>query len=131
MHSTLRAGFFYFLVVFAIGFVFGTIRVLLAEPIIGELMAVVIEVPLMLLAAWFVCARLVTRFQVAPDTADRFTMGAVALALLLAAELVLSVMVFGNPAGAMFAGYLTLHGIVGLFGQLAFASFPLLQCLKK
>jgi hypothetical protein len=127
MKISLRAGFIYFVVVFTIGFVLGAIRVLVVIPRTGELIAILIELPLMLTASWFVCKSLISRFQVAPKTIDRFIMGASAFSFLLVAEIALSTSVFGNPLNSAFVGYLTLHGIIGLCGQLAFAVFPLLQ----
>ena len=131
MRISLRAGFVYFVIVFTIGFILGSIRVLVVAPRSGELMAVLIELPLMLTAAWFICASLIARYQVAPRIPDRITMGSSAFALLLVAEIVLSTAVFGNPIGHIFVGYLTLHGFVGLCGQLTFAAFPSLQLLRR
>jgi hypothetical protein len=131
MNTLLRAGFFYFVIVFAIGFVLGAIRVLVLVPRIGELLAVLIELPLMLTASWIVCKSLIARFQVAHEVFDRIVMGATALAFLLVAETVLSTCVFGNPIEATFINYLAPHGFIGLCGQLAFAAIPLLQLLKR
>ncbi|MEJ2385577.1 MAG: hypothetical protein P8Y54_14535 [Xanthomonadales bacterium] len=131
MKRTLRAGFVYFLIVFTIGFVLGSLRVLVVAPRIGELAAVLVELPVMLLAAWIVCSALTTRFRVARNTRDRIIMGGHALALLLIAEIALSKFVFGNPMGSIVAAYLTPHGFVGLCGQLAFAVFPLLQLARR
>ena len=127
MRSSLRAGFVYFAIVFAIGFILGTIRVLLVAPTIGELAAVLIELPLMLIASWIVCSALISRYRVAPAFLDRFTMGASAFVLLMAAELALSIYLFGSPVESTVAGYLTAQGMAGLGGQVLFALFPLLQ----
>lgn len=131
MRTPLRAGFVYFVIVFLIGFVLGTIRVLVFVPTIGELLAVLIELPLMLAASWIVCKSLIARFQVAHEVFDRIVMGATALAFLLVGEAVLSTCVFGNPIEATFIKYLTTHGFVGLCGQLAFAAIPLIQLSRR
>ena len=54
-------------------------------------------------------------------------MGASALALLMLAELVLSILVFGNSIATVLQGYQTLYGQLGLAGQVLFAVFPLMQ----
>jgi hypothetical protein len=130
MKTSLRAGFVYFVIVFAIGFVLGAIRVLVLVPRIGELTAVLIELPLMLTASWIVCKSLITRFRVAPEVFDRIVMGASAFGFLLVAEIALSTCVFGSPIESTFVMYLTLPGLVGLCGQLAFAAIPLVQLLR-
>jgi hypothetical protein len=131
MSPPLVAGFVYFMIVFAIGFVFGVIRVLVVIPRTGEIIAVLIELPLILTASWIVCTSLISRFQVAPKVVDRIKMGASAFAFLLVAEIALSTYVFGNPIDSTFVRCLTLHGFIGLCGQLAFAAFPLLQLPRR
>jgi hypothetical protein len=58
------AGAFYALIVFLIGFIFGTIRVLVLAPRLGDTEAVSLEIPIMLAASWFVCRWCVDRFDV-------------------------------------------------------------------
>ena len=74
MSTALRAGFVYFLIVFAIGFVLGTVRVLFVVPRFGATNAVLIELPVMLAVSWIVCAWLVRRFGVARAVAARLVM---------------------------------------------------------
>jgi hypothetical protein len=131
MSPPLVTGFVYFMIVFATGFVLGVIRVLVVIPRTGEIIAVLIELPLILAASWIVCASLISRFQVAPKAVDRIMMGASAFAFLLVAEIALSTYVFGNSIDSTLVQYLTLHGFIGLCGQLAFAAFPLLQLLRR
>ena len=131
MKIPLRAGFVYFGIVFTIGFVLGTIRVIAVVPRIGELFAVLIELPFMLAASWIVCKSIIAHFRVAAEIVDRAMMGASAFAFLLVSEIAISTYVFGNPIDSTFARYQTLHGFVGICGQLAFAAFPVLQLLKR
>jgi hypothetical protein len=49
------AGALYAIIVFLIGFILGTIRVLPLAPRLGETTAVIIEAPIILMASWFVC----------------------------------------------------------------------------
>lgn len=120
-----RAGFAYFAVVFAAGFVLGTVRVLILAPAVGELTAVAIEAPVILAISWFVCAVLVARMAPPPTVADRAIMGASAFVFLITAEIVLTVTVFDGAARDVIEGWITTAGALGLAGQIAFALFPL------
>ena len=53
--------------------------------------------------------------------------GAIALALLILAEVGVSVFVFGNSLGDYAATYRTRAGTVGLIAQIIYALFPVLQ----
>ena len=57
------AGALYAIIVFVIGFILGTIRVLLVAPRLGETIAVIIEAPVILTASWFVCRWCVKRLD--------------------------------------------------------------------
>ena len=59
-----EAGALYAIIVFLIGFILGTIRVLLVAPRLGETTAVILEAPMMLAASWFVCRWCVDRLDV-------------------------------------------------------------------
>ena len=91
-----RAAVVYFVLVFAAGFVLGTIRVLLVAPRWGELLAVLLESPIMLFVrGWraghrFVCSEFV-------GAAPGLAMGAAAFALLMTAELALSLTWLVSP----------------------------------
>lgn len=54
-------------------------------------------------------------------------MGAVAFALLMTAEIGLSVFAFGNDVSSHFAEMASTAGAIGLLGQLAFAAMPLFR----
>ncbi|MBN9025320.1 hypothetical protein [Kaistia sp. MMO-174] len=126
--GAIRAGAIYFLIVFAIGFVLGSARVLLLEPRIGALAAVAIELPVMLAAAWIVCGGILRRSQVRARRGADLGMGAVALLLLLAAEFALGHFGFGRDMTALFAAYGTSPGLLGLAGQIGFAAIPAVRC---
>lgn len=120
-----KAGAAYFAIVFAFGFVLGSVRVLGVEGLTGEVIAVALELPIMLLVCWFVAGWLVARLAVSPDTGHRLRMGAVALVLLLLAEAMLA-MAFGRTLSAHLASYATMRGGLTLLGQFGFAAMPLL-----
>ena len=123
----LSAGLAYFAVVFAVGFALGTVRVLVVAPHLGETAAVLAELPVMLAIAWTVCGWLLKHVPLPDGWGQRLAMGGVALAFLLAAELGLVVLAFGRTVAEHLAGYGSPAGALGLAGQLAFASFPLVR----
>lgn len=124
---TLKAGAAYFAIVFAAGFVLGTARVLLVIPLIGELPATLLELPLMLAISWLVCGKLITRFQVPQTTPSRALMGAIAFTLLMLAEIIFSLTIFKRPVQDFTDELTSPHGMLGLAGQIAFALMPLIR----
>src|SRR5205823_4017369 len=81
-----EAGAIYTIVVFSIGFILGTIRVLLFAPRLGETTAVIIEAPIILGASWFVCRWCVDRLDIRRTVPARSLMGLVAFLVLMSAE---------------------------------------------
>ena len=127
MAAALRAGLFYFMIVFASGFVLGALRVLAIAPRLGDIGAVAVELPLMLTLSWFVCAWIVRRQAVPAEAAPRLVMGLAALGLVLVAESAVSVLAFGRSFGEHLDAYRAAAAQLGLAAQAAFAAFPLLQ----
>ena len=121
------AGAVYFLVVYAVGFALGTVRVLLVTPRLGATAAVLIELPFMLTASWFACRHIVRRMAVAPFPSARLAMGASAFALLMLVETVVGMAAFGQTPAAQIAALHEMAGLIGLGGQVMFALFPLMQ----
>jgi hypothetical protein len=119
-----EAGVTYFAIVFAAGLALGTVRVLLLVPQLGELLAALLELPIMLGISWFVCAKLIARYQVPPRIPARLTMGAVAFGLLMLAELALSLTLFGRSMTDFVQALATSHGMTGLAGQVLFGLMP-------
>ena len=83
-----KAGFFYFLIVFAVGFALGTVRVLFVVPRIGEGTAELLEQPVMIIAS-FVTARFVVRRFTIDNGSHALAAGLFALLLLIFFELTL------------------------------------------
>jgi hypothetical protein len=127
MAAAIRAGLLYFLGTFAIGFALGTVRTLLLVPRFGAFAAVAMEVPLMLLASWWVCGVVLRRWPVPPARLLRLTMGAWAFLLLMGAELALAVWGFGQSSAAYWAGFAAPAAQLGLAGQVGFALMPLFR----
>ncbi|MBY0406582.1 MAG: hypothetical protein K2Q01_02730 [Rickettsiales bacterium] len=126
-----KAGFFYFLILFAVGFLLGTVRVFLIAPLLQEALATALELPVILTVSWIVCARLVRHFYVPAILRTRITMGAVALALLLTAECMLGVVGFGLSMNDQLARYQQTGPMLGLMAQILFALFPAVQLYTK
>jgi hypothetical protein len=129
--AAIRAGAFYALVVFLIGFIFGTIRVLLLAPRLGETAAVSLEALLMLAASWFVCRWCVDGRDVPRTVPARCLMGAAAFVVLMSAEFILAVLVFGRSTAQFFATYASVPGAIGLAAQIVFATIPVVQVWRR
>lgn len=127
MRGAWTAAACYFAAVFALGFALGTVRVLLLLPVLGEGLAVLLELPIMLAFSWWIAGRIIARLDVAPAVLPRIIMGGGAFALLMLAELMLATQGFGRSLTEHFAHYLTLPGAVGLAGQGVFGAIPLLR----
>lgn len=119
----LRLGLYYFAIVFPVAFAMGVSRTLIVAPRFGELAGVMLEIPVILTLSWLSCWALIGRRQTALP--QRLTMGAAALALLMAAEFALALVLPGGGPAAMARHWLTLPGALGLAGQVLFALIPL------
>jgi len=85
---------------------------------------VLIELPIMLLVSWMVCGWLLNRFSVQNKPSLGVLVGAVAFALLMVAELWVSVFAFGRSLAEHFESYRSLIADLGLVSQIAFAALP-------
>lgn len=121
------AGLAYVAIAFVAGVALGTLRVLILIPQLGENLAVLLELPMILAISWVACRQLIARFEVLPALSARLIMGGTAFALLMAAEAGVSVLGFGRTIHEHFAAYLSLPAQLGLAGQVAFALFPEIQ----
>jgi hypothetical protein len=121
-----KAGALYAIIVFVIGFILGTIRVLLLVPRLGETIAVIVEAPIMLAASWFVCRWCVDRLNVKRTVPAGSLMGLVAFVVLMSAEVGLGA-VFGRSIADQLAAYGSLVGAIGLAAQVIFALIPVIQ----
>jgi hypothetical protein len=119
--AALRAGLLYALALFAIGFALALIRIPILVPRIGETAAVLVELPVILLAAWRISGAIVRR-EALPHN-GRLLMGAVYFPLLLLFELLLG-LALGGSASAIIAGWFGMPGLLGLVAQAVAALFP-------
>ena len=125
MKRALIAASAYFLALFALGFVLGTIRVIIVIPRVGELAATIAEVPVMLAAAYFACRWAIRRWQVPPAIAIRAAMVPWFLALLFAFEALLGVTLFGRSVAEQWTALASPAGLVGISAQTIAALLPL------
>lgn len=121
------AGIYYFLVIFALGFCLGAVRVVWLIPSLGETSALLIEIPIMLAAAWMVSKAIIQRLKLPQEFGVRSKMGGTALALLLVAEALLANVGFGENLHDYLDEYRTTNGAIGLLAQLLFGAIPILQ----
>ena len=120
------AGLAYWAVVFALGFVLGTVRVLWLVPLTGLIPATLIELPVMLGVSWVAAGWLVRRFHIAGAGAA-LAMGLLAFALLMAAECGLGMVLAGETPVQWVTGLAEPHALLGLAGQVVFALMPWLR----
>ncbi len=126
MKQTL-AGITYALLMFALGFVLGPIREFLLAPRLGPVIATLIEsVPMLFAMAWL-APRIAHGMELPPRSAARLVMGAVALVLLLLAEMLLTRALRGLGPAGWIARYGTPEGMIGGALFLAFAAMPWLR----
>lgn len=125
MKRALIAATTYFLALFALGFVLGTIRVLFVVPAVGLLVATLLEVPVMLIAAFFLCRWAIRHWQVERSLALRALMGLCFFTLLVAFEAVLGVALFGRNLAEQCAALSSPAGLIGLSAQLIAAILPM------
>lgn len=127
MSQPLKAALAYWAMVFALGFVLGTIRTLWIVPALGsETAAVLAEIPIMLAASWWSAHVLVRRFGVG-TVAHRALMGGLAFALLMMAEAAVGLLLAGESLSEWLASLWHMPGILGFASQILFALFPLMQ----
>jgi hypothetical protein len=118
------AAFGYFLTVFAVGFLLGPIRVLLLEPRLGPVGAVLCEAPF-LLAAMVVAARWVPRrLGLAPTTGGLTLTGLGAVLLLIASDVLVGFQLRGMGLAAQLAKFTTAEGWIYAALLLLFAVMP-------
>ncbi len=121
---TLRAGVEYFGIVFAIGFALGALRTLVLAPWLGPLPAVLMELPVVLIAAWLAAGRVLRRWPVAAGGVPALLgMGVAAFTLLMLAEAGLA-LALGQSLSAWVDRLTTPEGLAGLSGQVVFALIP-------
>jgi len=82
----LKAGIFYFVLVFGAGFILGPLRVLWLVPRVGMRAAELMEAPIMLVVTILAAQWIVRQFEVPAALSARLGVGLLAFGLLIASE---------------------------------------------
>lgn len=125
--AAIRAAFAYFGLVFAAGFALGAVRVPFLVPRLGERHAELLEMPFMFVALYLAAGYVVRRFGAAIGATVWPWVGALALALLLGAELLLGVILAGRDLAAWLASRDPVSGSVYLLMLGVYAAMPWLR----
>ena len=129
--NILKAAFVYFAVVFGAGFVLGPIRVLFAVPRLGERMAELLELPLMIVVMVLAAKWIVRRFQLPPDAIIRLAVGFIALGLGLALEFTLVLTLRGLTLQEYFSTRDPVSEIAYYLTLILFGLMPLLANFQR
>lgn len=127
--QSIKAGLAYWGTVFALGFVLGTVRTLWLAPRIGATGAVLLELPVILMASWLAARMFVQRFGIA-GAGQALGMGALAFALLMASEAALALLL-GESLWQWLFEMTTLPGALGLAGQMVFGTMPVVAVRRS
>ncbi len=127
MARTLAAAAAYFALVFGAGFVLGAIRVPFLVPRLGERVAELAEMPVMLVVIVLAARLVVRRFAAPPAVTAWLRVGALALGLLVGAELLLVTLLQSRTVGDYVASrdpvsggvYLAMLGVFALMPSIA------------
>lgn len=132
MMVVLRFAALYAAIIFAFGFVLGALRGLFLSPVVGELIAVLIEVPIMLVLCWLVASRIFPGRGLQPG--QGIEIGLTAFLLQQIAESLL----FGafGPYRYVdnvlfYLGDLSPARVAGMIGQILFAVIPFIQIVRS
>lgn len=121
-----KAGGYYFGLVFVAGFALGGVRVLWLVPRWGERWAELAETPLMLAVSYAAARGTVRRFALAQAAWPRLGVGLIALALLLSFEFGLVLRLRGLTLAEYFAARDPISTTAYYLALALFALFPLL-----
>ncbi len=119
----LQAAALYFLFVFGAGFVLGTGRVLIAVPLLGERVAELLEMPLML-AVIVATARWVVRHKLDGRQSSALSVGFIAMGFVLLADLAVGIWLRGMSATEVFLDRDPVSGTAYYAALLLFAVMP-------
>lgn len=126
--NTIQAALCYSLVVFCIGFLFGTVRLLILRRFLTDWAAVLFELPFILRSSWYVCQRCVRHWNI--QTTKRY-MGCISFFLLQLMEICLGYTLLNKTVGEYIQEVIfTFAGFLGLLGQAFFGYMPALVSTK-
>ncbi|MFZ1829394.1 MAG: hypothetical protein WAW42_11615 [Candidatus Competibacteraceae bacterium] len=117
----------YFGIVFGVGFLLGAVRVPFLVPRLGERVAELVEMPFMFVAIFLAAGHVVRKYGDSVALLGWVLVGALSLAFLVAAELLLAVIVVGRGIGEYIASRDPVSGSVYLVLLVVFAAMPWLR----
>ncbi|MGV8804777.1 MAG: hypothetical protein ACWA6Y_07430 [Polaromonas sp.] len=123
--QVIKAGLAYFSLVMGAGLLLGMVRVPFLVPRLGERLAELMEMPLMLVVIVLSARFVIRRFALPPTASVRLKTGLLALALTVCAELLLAAALQGQSVGAYIASRDPVSGSVYLAMLGLFALMPL------
>ena len=121
----LKAGVFYFVLVFGAGFVLGPIRILWVVPRFGTRIAELMETPIMFMVTIVAARWIVRRLAVPSKLSSRLGMGCIALGFMLVAEFTLLLWLRGISISEYLANRDPVSGTVYYAMLGVFAIMPL------
>ena len=127
MSKTIRAALVYFAIVLGTGFVLGMFRVPILVPRLGERWAELSEMPIMAAVIYFSAGYLLRRFPDICSPGRSLAAGFLALALSVAAELGLAVLLQNQTLAEFIASRDKISGSVYIGLLLVFAVMPRLR----
>lgn len=120
----LQAAVLYFLLVFGAGFALGISRVLMVVPVLGERTAELLEMPLILFVV-VIAARWIVHHRLdAHRLSSAFSVGFLALGIMLFAELIVGIWLRGMSATEVFLHRDPISGAAYYVSLLLFAVMP-------
>ncbi len=119
----LKTAALYFLLVFGAGFLLGIGRVLLVVPLLGERVAELLEMPLML-GVIVATARWVVRHKLDARQFSALCVGFIALGFVLMADLAVGIWLRGMPAAEVYLNRDPVSGAAYYAALLLFAVMP-------
>ena len=126
MTTTWKPALLYYLLVFGAGFLLGPVRVLFLVPRVGERVAELLEMPVMLVVIMLAARWIGHRYHARLDYAGWLVAGVIALGLLVASELALVILVQQLPVSEYIRSRDPVSGSVYLVMLLAYAAMPCL-----
>ena len=123
--ETLKAGVLYFSLVFAAGFVLGTVRTLWLVPRLGVRTAELMEAPIMFGISILAARWVVRHVGISPFWSRRLAMGGTALGLMLLVEFTVVLWVRGMTIRGYFESRDPVSGTVYFLTLGAFAVIPM------
>ncbi|MEO8464288.1 MAG: hypothetical protein ABI640_03030 [Gammaproteobacteria bacterium] len=131
MSKTIRAALVYFAIVLGTGFVLGVFRVPVLVPRIGERWAELVEMPIMAAVIFFAAGYLLRRYPEICSPGRSLVAGFLALALSVAAELGLAVLLQDRSLAEFIASRDKVSGSVYIALLLVFAIMPRLRLVSQ